>query len=153
MSANSAVTVLRSPSICWEIESRSVATLIWYEEIGLVLADAGRAAPTAVPHFLQNRAPKLSDALHAGQASSSFDPHDSQNEASAGLSLLHFAQSIGLPVQFIKQRLSVFQIGGVEALGEPPVDVGEQHRAPRRGDRYRASGRARPMVARSRFLG
>jgi hypothetical protein len=30
--------------------------------------------------------------------------------------------------QFVEQRLGVFQIGGVEALGEPVVDLGE-HRA------------------------
>src|SRR5262249_3049109 len=33
-----------------------------------------------------------------------------------------------LYVQFIQQRLSFFQIGSVEALGEPAADVGE-HRA------------------------
>ena len=37
----------------------------------------------AVPHFLQNRALGLSDALHDGQVSTSFEPHDSQNDASA----------------------------------------------------------------------
>jgi hypothetical protein len=33
-----------------------------------------------------------------------------------------------LLAQLIEQRLGVFQIGGVEALGEPAVDFGE-HRA------------------------
>jgi hypothetical protein len=33
-----------------------------------------------------------------------------------------------LLVQRVKQRLGVFQVGGVEALGEPAVDRGE-HRA------------------------
>jgi hypothetical protein len=46
-----------------------------------------------VPHFLQNRAPGLASVLQVGQTSSSFAPHPSQNDASAGLSLLHFAQS------------------------------------------------------------
>jgi hypothetical protein len=50
----------------------------------------------AVPHFLQNRAPGLTDALHAGQLNSNFAPHSSQNAASAGLSLLHFAHSIAV---------------------------------------------------------
>ena len=30
-----------------------------------------------------------------------------------------------LPAQFIEQRLGVFQVGGVEALGEGVVDVGQ----------------------------
>jgi hypothetical protein len=30
-----------------------------------------------------------------------------------------------LPAQLIEQRLGVLQIGGVEALGEPAVDIGE----------------------------
>ena len=43
-----------------------------------------------------------------------------------------------LAVQLVEQRLGVFEVGGVEAFGEPVVDVGE-HRArpdgrfPRRG--------------------
>ena len=31
----------------------------------------------------------------------------------------------GRTVQFIEQRLGVLQVGGVEALGKPLVDVGE----------------------------
>jgi hypothetical protein len=30
-----------------------------------------------------------------------------------------------LGCQFLQQRLRVFQVGGVEAFGEPAVDVGE----------------------------
>src|SRR6516164_1680512 len=83
MSANSAVTVLRSPLISSDAPP-STATLICdlvEETIGEVSAFA---EPIAVPHFLQNLTPGLTDALHAGQASSSFDPHPSQNDASAG---------------------------------------------------------------------
>jgi hypothetical protein len=54
--------------------------------------------PIAVPHFLQNRAPGLTDALHAGQINSSFAPHSSQNEASPGLSWLQDGQRIVSPV-------------------------------------------------------
>jgi hypothetical protein len=32
-------------------------------------------------------------------------------------------------IRFVEQRLRVFQVGGVEALGEPVVDVGEHPRA------------------------
>ena len=58
----------------------------------------------------------------------SFDPHPSQNDASAGLSLLHFVQSIWLRAEFLEQGFGVFEVGGVEAFGEPAVDLGE-HRA------------------------
>ena len=30
-----------------------------------------------------------------------------------------------LPLKFLEQRLGFFQIGGIKALGEPVVDVGE----------------------------
>src|SRR5208283_1725569 len=122
ISANSAVTVLRSPSRF--SEAGESATRIG-ESFGFfddAAAGCPSAAPIAVPHFLQNRAPGLSDALHAGQVSSSFDPHDSQNDESAGLSLLHFAQRMGLSTQLVEQRLRVLQVGGVEAFGEPVVD-------------------------------
>jgi hypothetical protein len=57
---------------------------------------AALVGPIAVPHFLQNRASGLTDALQAGQINSSFAPHSSQNKASAELSLLHFAHSIAV---------------------------------------------------------
>ena len=49
--------------------------------------------PIAVPHFLPNRAPGLTDALHAVRINSSFAPHSSQNEASAVLSWLQHGQA------------------------------------------------------------
>jgi hypothetical protein len=56
------------------------------------------ALAIGVPHFLQNRAPALTDALQAEQINSSFVPHSSQNEASPGLSRLQAGQRIGPPV-------------------------------------------------------
>jgi hypothetical protein len=94
MSANSAVTVLRSPSTASNAEPASAATLICDPGNGEVAGASGFGAPVAVPHFSQNSAPGLTDALHAGQANSSFAPHLSQNDASVGLSLLHFTQCI-----------------------------------------------------------
>ncbi len=35
-------------------------------------------------------------------------------------------RSLGRSSKFVEQRLRVFQIGSVEALGEPVVDVGER---------------------------
>jgi hypothetical protein len=61
---------------------------------GLGEGKSGRVAASAVPHFLQNLAPGLARVLQVGQTSSSFAPHPSQNDASGGLSLLHFEQNI-----------------------------------------------------------
>src|SRR5216683_2933282 len=127
ISANSAVTVLRSPSIASDVGAASAVTLIGDSE-ELAGGKSGRAAASTVPHFLQNRAPGLANVLQVGQASSSFAPHPSQNDASAGLSLLHFVQSIWLRAKLLKQGLSVLQIGSIEAFSEPAVDLGE-HRA------------------------
>src|ERR1700722_822382 len=96
MSANSAVTVLRSPSIGSDA-TLPAATMICESVEETVVEVAAFLGPIAVPHFLQNRAPILTDALHAGQINSSFAPHSSQNEASTGLSWLQDGQSIGPP--------------------------------------------------------
>ena len=89
------------------------------------LADAGADGAIALPHFLQNRAPGLTAALHAGQISSSFDPHCSQNVASGGLSVLQEGHCMALGAQLVQQGLGVLQVGGVEALGEPVIDFSE----------------------------
>ena len=75
--------------------------------------------PIEVPHFLQKRAPGLTDALQAGQINSSFAPHPSQNDASEGLSLLHFAQSIAAyPVSSSSNDLASFR----SAVSKPSVN-------------------------------
>src|SRR5262245_49736777 len=84
MSANNMVTVLRSPSAL----SGAVVSVIRIGPSVDFLADPSADGSIAVPHFLQNRAPGLSAALHAGQTSCRFDPHCSQNAASGGLSVL-----------------------------------------------------------------
>src|SRR6266852_9262159 len=108
MSANSAVTVLRSPSSASDA-APSAATMICDLGEETVVAAAAFAGPIAVPHFLQNRAPGLTDALQAGQVNSSFAPHSSQNEASVGLSLLHLAQSIGQALSSSSSSLASFR--------------------------------------------
>src|SRR5713226_10639218 len=103
MSANSAVTVLRSPSIASDAApSAATRTCDLSEET--VVETAAFVAPIAVPHFLQNRAPGLTDDLHAGQINSSFAPHPSQNEASPGLSWWQDGQRIGSPVALLLPR-------------------------------------------------
>src|SRR5260370_8493689 len=97
MSANRAVTVLRSPSIASDA-APSAATRPCDLSEETVVETAAFVGPIAVPHFLQNRAPGLTDALHAGHINSSFAPHPSQNEASPGLSRLQDGHRIGPPV-------------------------------------------------------
>src|SRR3984893_17346364 len=97
ISANSAVTVLRSPTIASDA-APSAATMICDLVEETVVEAAAFVGPIAVPHFLQNRAPGLTDALHAGQINSSFAPHPSQNEASPGLLWLQDGQRIGSPL-------------------------------------------------------
>jgi len=86
------VTVLRSPSTF----SNAVVSSIRIRPSEDFLPDAGADGATAVPHFLQNRAFGLTAALHAGQTTSSFDPHCSQNPASGGLSVLQERHCMGL---------------------------------------------------------
>ena len=69
---------------------------------------------------------RISDALQAGQLNSSFAPHSSQKEASAGLSLWHLEQSIGQTPSSSSSALRLL-IARVEAFGEPAVDLGEHH--------------------------
>src|SRR5260370_40978473 len=91
--ANSAVTVLRSPSIASDA-APSAATMTCDLGEATVVEAAAFVRPIAVPHFLQNRAPGLTDALHAGQLNSSFVTHPSQNDASPGLARLTDGQLI-----------------------------------------------------------
>src|SRR5271154_3258611 len=124
MSANSAVTVFRSPA---RFSAEGASTIRSGAIFDFFDASADDA-PRAVPHFLQNRASGLTATLHPGHKSSSFDPHCSQKAASAGLSVLQFEQSIILGAQFGEESICVLEVGGVEAFGEPVVDSRE-HRA------------------------
>src|SRR5262245_59541943 len=92
VSAKSAVTVLRSPSKFSDLGMSATRIGASSDFFG----DAAVAPPMAVPHFLQNRALGLSAVLHAGQTSSSFPPHSSQNEASTGLSVRQLEQCIAV---------------------------------------------------------
>src|ERR1700745_3784159 len=51
-------------------------------------------------------------------------PQDGRARSTTAGPLVH----AHLAIQFIEQRLGVFQVGGIEALGEPAVDSAE-HRA------------------------
>jgi hypothetical protein len=90
MSANSAVTVLRSPS------------------------SASGASVSAI------------------RIGASFDFF--ANAVAGAPSAAHLSRPFGLGLQFLEQRIGVLQVGGVEAFGEPIVDLRGQ-RAPSRTKR------------------
>ena len=81
------------------------------------------------PHLPQNLADGGLSTPHWGQHTESPDPHSAQNLFPLGLSVPHFEQCIRRPRcstrQLVEQRLSLFQIGGIETLGEPIVNLGE----------------------------
>src|SRR5215472_11065102 len=109
MSANSAVTVLRSPSVTFaEVCSANRRISPPTDDLVAISSERDEAALRLAPHFLQNLTPALTGALQAGQRSSSLRPHCSQKTASAGLSLPHFEQHI-LPHSgcdgFVRSRL------------------------------------------------
>src|SRR5262245_24405720 len=107
MSANSAVTVLRSP---WIASECSVIRWTVSPDCDCagnfpLEAEAGKAsAVRCAPHFLQKLASTLLDVAHAGQINSSRRPHPWQNCASAGLSRLHFVHRTTSPTQLLEQR-------------------------------------------------
>src|SRR5712692_10428928 len=99
MSANSAVTVLRSPSIVSEVCSsdpmRTPSAAFAAEGLP---PSATTSVPSALPQSAQNFSPGIA-------------------------SVPHFEQRI-LCSQLVEQRLGILQIGGIEALGEPAIDSG-----------------------------
>jgi hypothetical protein len=98
MSANSAVTVFRSPSVTSAPFSWAKRRIPAPEDgLAAIASEPIEVALRLVPHFLQNRAPALMGALQAGQNSSSFCPHCSQRAESAGFSLPQFEHFIGTP--------------------------------------------------------
>src|SRR6516162_1758056 len=120
ISANKAVTVLRSPSI-FSLTSVSAT------RIGGSLdsfAEAAEATPSEAPQSSQNLAIGELSAPHLVHRFDSGLPHSGQNFLPDVLSVPHLEQCMSV-AQFVEQRLGLFQIGGVEALGEPAVDLGE----------------------------
>jgi hypothetical protein len=75
---------------------------------------------------LQNLAPWLTDTPQAGQESSNFVPHCSQNSASALFSVRHFEQSITLP-QARREGLGFLRMR-CQSVGESAVDFGKHPR-------------------------
>src|SRR6516162_8974763 len=97
MSTNSAVTVLRSPSIAGKASTCSGVMLISFavEDAITDESEPGRAiAASAVPQSAQNLALAEVSAPHCGQRIASGLPHSAQHRLSCKLSAPHFEQRI-----------------------------------------------------------
>src|SRR5262245_8722576 len=111
MSANNAVTVLRSPSAAsaWFVAETSGSVESTLDLIALV-----PDAENFEPHLRQNLEPDGLLMPHEEQTSSIRVPHSLQNKASGRFSALHLEHSIDCSQrQLIEERLGVFQIGQV----------------------------------------
>ena len=118
MSANSAVTVLRSPSMFSGADALVTRTGAGPDCLSMV----EERVPSAVPHFLQNFELCGFATAHDGHRSSSFVPHSAQKNASARFSVLHVAHSIAVhALNSSRGALASFR-SAVEALGEPVID-------------------------------
>src|SRR6516162_2773584 len=90
MSANSAVTVLRSPS---RFSATALSTTRIDESFSF-FGDAGADEPSDVPHSSQNFAPGLFLEVHLGHEASSGAAHSLQNFAPSRFSAPHLAHFI-----------------------------------------------------------
>src|SRR5580692_1745092 len=93
MSANSAVTVLRSPSSF----SGSGASLTRTVGVSNFFAAAAAGPPSAAPHSPQKRLPAGLSAPHFGQRFASGAPQSPQNFLPAGFSALQLEQRMPVP--------------------------------------------------------
>src|SRR5216683_2628744 len=127
MSANKAVTVLRSPSDA--AESATVCSDVirtdGVEEVRAVDLDSLEASAAA--QSPQNFAVGAFSYPHLAQRFLKGAAHSLQNFCSARFSAPHVGQFTSR-TQLVEQCLGVLEVGGVEAFGEPAVDFGE-HRS------------------------
>src|SRR6266851_7252830 len=128
MSANSAVTVLRSPSTASEVcRSGAIRTPPSAPAANGLPSSTPTSLPSSRPQSAQNFAPGAFSELQFEQRFDSGFPHSAQNFLPGIPSVPRFEQRI-LCSQLVEQRLGISQVGGVEAFGEPAVDFSE-HRA------------------------
>jgi len=117
MSANSAVTVLRSPSIS------SVAWTALLNRRGAWLCagrDRGADAPIAAPHSPHNLSPGWTPAPHFGQHTTRGLPQFVQNLPPSRLSLPHFEQRM-LTRLIARYFLEVAQALACDVLNKQPL--------------------------------
>ena len=87
--------------------------------------EAAEATPSEAPQSSQNLAVGELSAPHLVHRFDSGLPHSGQNFLPDVLSVPHLEQRMSV-IQLVEQHLGVLQVGGVEALGEPVVDLGER---------------------------
>src|SRR5713101_2614693 len=101
ISANSAVTVLRSPSGRFAGSSGAPRAMVCSSDragcAAPVELGATGSAPSIAAHSMQNLAAALFDVPHEGHCSASGAAHPSQNFAPAGFSEPHLEQRIESP--------------------------------------------------------
>src|ERR1700675_553363 len=114
MSANSAVTVLRSPSSF----SGSGASLTRTVGVSNFFAAAAAGPPSAVPHSPQKRLPAGLSALHFGQRFASGAPQSPQNFLPGGFSALQLEQRIRLSQKAARSSYIIQRRGGTSTLHE-----------------------------------
>src|SRR6516162_4414811 len=125
MSANNAVTVLRSPSAFSGADDSATRIAESPDSFaGAALASGSNAAPQSSQNFAEG---ELS-APHFAQRLESRVPHSAQNFLPLVLSVPHLEQRI-LIAQLVEQGLRLFQIARVETFSEPVVDRGEHRTA------------------------
>src|SRR5216683_5330012 len=123
ISANSAVTVLRSPS---RISPPGGPALTRIPLASSLTGCFGPAAdPNEVPHSWQNFALAGLAKPHFGQRPLNDSPHSMQNFAPTAFSALHLEQVTRPSLLVRRAALGVLEVGRIEAFGEPAVDVRE----------------------------
>jgi hypothetical protein len=96
-------------------------------ELSLCFIGAAIDPPRAAPEFPRNFAVGAFSNPREAHDAMNGAPHSLQNFNPSGFSVSHFAQiiPIQLRARLIDQRLGIFQVGGIEAFGEPVVDFGK----------------------------
>src|SRR3984893_4519074 len=120
MSANSAVTVLRSPSATLATAASSAARTGGAD--GGRIVDFVVAGVRGAAHLPQNRAAGEFSNPHCEHRELNGAAHCSQNLSPAGFSAPQFEQSMS-DTQLVEQRPCGLQGGGVHALGETAAAV------------------------------
>ena len=120
MSANNAVTVLRSPSAAVDESITSGSTRTAGEE---VCADGLACGVNLVPHSSQNFAPGRFVAPHWGHFDASGAAHSLQNFACSRFSTPHFEQRITRPRASVKTRRCYVIRGNMKIV---PIRLGSR---------------------------
>src|SRR5215471_7947857 len=121
ISANNAVTVLRSPSYGADDVSGPIRISGWAVFAGSVWAAGG--GDRDVPHSPQKSSPGSLDAPHFGQRRASGPPHFAQNLRPSLLSLPHLEQRINSPFRLKSAHLQTTSDSFITVRGISPIET------------------------------